>query len=80
MSLRHSVKGKKPDPRKSTQHHLFKNKFKNSRIWDFPGGLVIKTLHFHCRGKQVQSLIRELRSHMLCGMAKKKKKAKFDLR
>ena len=28
------------------------------------------------QGSQVRSLIRELRSHMLCGMAKKKKKRK----
>ena len=35
-----------------------------------------KTLSFHCRGTWVQSLIRELRSHMpaCCGPKKKKKK------
>ena len=31
---------------------------------DFSGGPVVKTLNFHCRGVQVWSLIRELRSHM----------------
>ena len=36
---------------------------------DFPGGLVVKTLCFQCR---VQSLVRELRSHMPhSGTAKK---------
>ena len=35
---------------------------------------MIKILHFHYRGAWVQSLARELRSHMLHGMATKKKK------
>ena len=33
---------------------------------------MVKTLHFHCRGAQVQSLVGELRSHMPHGAAKKK--------
>ena len=37
----------------------------DSVLLNFPGGLVIKTRYFHCRGHVVQSLIRELRSHML---------------
>ena len=32
--------------------------------WDFPGGSVVKTSSFHCRGAQVGSLVGELRSHM----------------
>ena len=44
-----------------------------SQEWDFPGGPVIKILHFYCSGAQVPSLIREIILHMLCGMAKKKK-------
>ena len=38
------------------------------------GGPVDKTPHSQCRGQSVQSLVRELRSHMPHGMAKKKKK------
>lgn len=32
--------------------------------WNFPG-TVVRAMCFHYRGAQVQSLIRELRSHML---------------
>ena len=39
--------------------------------WDFPGGPVVKTLRFHCRGPGVGSLVRALRSHMLRGTDKK---------
>ena len=38
---------------------------------DFPGGAVVKTT---CRGLKIQSLVRELRSRMPHGAAKKKKK------
>ena len=31
----------------------------------FPGGPVVKTAYSHCRGIQVQSLVKELRSHIL---------------
>ena len=37
---------------------------------DFPGGPVVKTPNFHWRGAWVRSLIGELRSCMLSGMAK----------
>ena len=37
---------------------------------DFPGSPVVKTT---CRGLGVQSLVRELRSHMPHGAAKKKR-------
>ena len=33
---------------------------KNTKIWDFPGGPVAKTLYFQCRRTQVQSRVREL--------------------
>ena len=39
--------------------------------WNSLGGVVIKTLHFHCRGHKLWSLVRELRSCMPCGMTKK---------
>ena len=37
---------------------------------DFPGGAVVKTT---CRGLQTRSLVRELRSRMPHGAAKKKR-------
>ena len=42
--------------------------------WDFPGGPVAKAPHSQCRGTQVQSLVRELRSHMPCSQKYIKKK------
>ena len=42
---------------------------------DFPGGLVVKPPCFTA-GVWVQSLIRELRSQMLCGMLPPPKKKK----
>ena len=35
---------------------------------------VVKTLHLQCRCAQVPSLVREVRSHKLHGMAKKRKR------
>ena len=35
---------------------------------------MVKTLHFHCREHGFKTLVWELSSCMLCGMAKKKKK------
>ena len=40
---------------------------------DFPNGPVVRTPHFQCNRAKVQTLVRELRSHMLYGMAKKTK-------
>ena len=37
---------------------------------DLPGGPVVKILSFHCRGAQIRSLVRELRSHMPHGPKK----------
>ena len=41
---------------------------------EFPGGPVVRTPCFHCWGPGVPSLVRELRSHKPCSVAKKKKK------
>ena len=35
----------------------------------FPGGLVVRTLHFYCLVPGVQSLVSERRSHKPCSMA-----------
>ena len=43
---------------------------------DFPGGSVVKTLHFQCRGHRFHSG-EELRSHMSKHGQKKKKKEGF---
>ena len=43
-----------------------------SKLWDSAGGPVGKTAGFHCRGTQAHSLVRELKSYMLLGVAKKK--------
>ena len=42
---------------------------------DFPGGPVVKTPRFHCRGPGILSLVGELRSNVPRGAAKKRKKA-----
>ena len=41
---------------------------------DFFGSPVVRTPHFHCRGRGFQSLVRELRSCKFCHMAKEKRK------
>ena len=41
-------------------------------LLDFPGSPVVKTLCFQCLGAQVQSLVMELRFHLLCSAGKKK--------
>ena len=51
-----------------------KKKYKKTLRRDFPGSPGVKTLCFHCRGTQVQSLVRELRCCKLPGGAKKKKR------
>ena len=53
--------------------------FKNLDSWDFPGGLVVKMLCFHCRGHgsipgSGTKILRELRSPVPHGVAKKWKK------
>ena len=55
-------------------HQLYfnlKNKTKSTSSWDFPGGPVVMTLWFQCKGVWVQSLVGELRSHMSHGRKKK---------
>ena len=46
------------------------------RRQESPGGPVVKTLCFHCRGRRFdpQSLVRELKFLLLCSGARKKKK------
>ena len=46
------------------------NAYKNGKIWDFPGGPVVRALAL--LGARVGSLVRKLRSHMLYYAAKKK--------
>ena len=41
---------------------------------DFPGGPEVKTPHFPCKEAGFNLLIKDLRSHVMCGVAKKKKK------
>ena len=41
---------------------------------DLPDGPMVKTLPSNARGTQVQSLVRELRYHMLNRVARKKKR------
>ena len=48
---------------------LFKSRRKGMR--DFPGHPVFKDSEPSMQGAQVPSLVGELRSHMLCGMAEK---------
>ena len=46
----------------------------NVQLGEFPGGPVVGTPHFHCRGPGFDPWWEKLRSHMLCGMAWPKKK------
>ena len=43
---------------------------------EFHGGPVVRNPHFHCKRAQVCSLVRELRSHIPCSAAKKKRRRK----
>ena len=40
---------------------------------NFPNGPEVKTLYFHYKGSMLDSPVRELRSYMLHGVAKKNK-------
>lgn len=57
---------------------LFKNKQKREKrinsSWKFPGYPMVKVLCFHCRGKQVLSLVGGLRSYMPHSIAEKKER------
>ena len=46
---------------------------------DFPGGSVVRTPYFHCKGAQVQFLIRELKI-LHAGQCGKKKTNKQETR
>ena len=48
-----------------------KHRIKNS-YWDFPGDPVVKIPSFQSRGAWVQSLVRELKSHVSSSQIKKK--------
>ena len=45
-------------------------------VGGFPGGPLVKTLRFHCRGR-VLCLIREVLHAVRCGQGDKKKKEKI---
>lgn len=60
-------------------HGVIDHMITGSKLWDSAGGPVGKTAGFHCRGAQAHSLVRELKSYMLLGVAKKKKKARREL-
>ena len=45
---------------------------KETAMCNFPGSPVVKTPSFQWRRLRVQFLVRELRSHILCGKAKNK--------
>lgn len=60
-------------------HGVIDHMITGSKLWDSAGGPVGKTAGFHCRGAQAHSLVRELKSYMLLGVAKKKKKQDVSL-
>ena len=45
---------------------------------EFPGGPVVRTPRFHCRGHRFESLVRELGSCKPHSVAKKKKELKLS--
>ena len=53
-------------------------KYTYENVWDFAGGPVVRT-PLPLQGAWVQSLVGELKSLMLCGVAKKKKKTIADM-
>ena len=44
------------------------------KTWEFPGVLVVRTPHFHCRGRSFSPWSGNLISHILHCMAQNKKK------
>ena len=58
---------------KTTRQVIWIKHDKDDAGYSLPGGPVVKTLSSNA-GAQVRSLVKELRSHMLHGEAKKKKK------
>ena len=55
--------------------YLWENQSKEGWLWDFPGGSVVKTQHFHYRVHGFQfSLETKILHASKCGQKKKKKK------
>ena len=52
---------------------LLKYLIKMWAYWEFPGSPVVRTLHVHCRGSWVQSLVWELSFPQAASCSKKKK-------
>ena len=60
-------------PRVPAEAWVGDTKAKRWHLKPSPGGLVVKIPLFQCMELRVQSQVRELRSHMFCGVAKKKR-------
>ena len=65
-------------PKTNQKHRSHSEYLKQGRFGDFSSSPMGRTPHFHCCGPGVQSLVRELRSHMPCGTTKLKKKNKQE--
>ena len=64
----------------SALRHRAKQKCHPKGVYrDFPGGPVVKTPFFQCRGHEFY-LTGELRSHILCSIATKQKKQIIKLK
>ena len=72
-----SLKARLPRRGCQQEEKLFNSLKSFSITQDFPGGPMVKAIDFHCGGVQVWSLVKELRSCVLCNMAKKKLKKNF---
>ena len=59
-----------PGQPKITKEIYIKKKRKEMLARDLPGGPVVKILSFHCRGAEIQSLVRGLKSYMPHGPKK----------
>ena len=68
------VFGPQGDMERLRQEPLFSSKGSSDQEWglrDFSGCPVIRPLHFPVQRVWVQYLVRELKSHLPCSMAKK---------
>ena len=63
-----------PPPSAGNQEQRLRENLKTMSLWDFPGGPVVKGSMLPLQGARVRSLVGELRSYVLCGTAKNKKK------
>ena len=50
--------------------------YKKTYCWDLPSSPVVKTACFQYRGEGDQSLVGEIKSHMMHGMVRKQNKTK----